>query len=60
MLEQVALINCGYRIPGGVQGKVERDPGQPHLVFGHPAHVWRLELCMGFKVPSNLRNTMFL
>ena len=33
MLEQAAQRGCGCPIPGGVQGQVGWDPGQPGLVL---------------------------
>jgi len=32
VLEQAAQRGCGYPVPGGVQGQVGWDPGQPGLV----------------------------
>jgi len=32
MLEQVAQIDCGCSIPGGLQGQAGWGPGQPGLV----------------------------
>ena len=33
MLEQAAQRGCGCSVPGGVQGQIEWDPGQPGLVL---------------------------
>jgi len=37
-LEQVAQRNCGFPIPGGIQGQVERGCGRSDLARGIPAH----------------------
>ena len=44
MLEQVSQESCGCLVPGGVQGQVGWNPGQPDLVGGNPAHCMGLEL----------------
>ena len=46
MLEQAAQRDCGCPIPGGVQGQVGWDSGQPGLVQVG----WSL---MNLEVPSN-------
>jgi len=47
--------SCGWPIPGGIQGQVEWDPGQPELL--PMAGGWSL---MTLKVPSNLNHSMIL
>ena len=62
MLEQAAQRGCGCPIPGGVQGQVGWDPGQPGLVNGEvggPARQggWRF---MILEVPSNPGHSVIL
>ena len=42
-LQHVAQRSCVHPIPGGIRGQVGRDPGEPELVGGNPAHGRGLE-----------------
>lgn len=52
MQRDMNVINCGYHIPGGVQGQLGQGLEQPGIVEGVPAHGrgwnWRF-----FNVPFN-------
>ena len=43
-LAQAAQRSCGCPTPGGIQGWVGWDPGQPDIVGGNPAHSKGLKL----------------
>ncbi len=56
-LGQVAQRSCGCPIPGGVQGQVGSDLGQPNLVAGNPAHSTKVG--SGWSLgPSNLNHSV--
>ena len=55
-LAQAAQSGCGSPISGGIQGQAGRDPGQPDLEVGNPAHGRRV----GAKIPSNLSHSRIL
>ena len=42
--KELKKILCGCHIAGGGQGQVRWGPGQPGLVYGHPANGQGLEL----------------
>ena len=38
-VRNISIVDCGYPIPGGIQGQAGCGSGQPGLVVGDPAHV---------------------
>ena len=37
-VRNISIVDCGYPIPGGIQGQAGCGSGQPGLVVGDPAH----------------------
>ena len=52
-LEKVAQRGCGCPISRSIQAQVERDPGQPDLVYGNLAHSRGAKSRLSLRFPPN-------